>query len=176
MSPVNKINRRFLESIFFLLALSLFIAIYFTLSKPIGAILIGITIIVLIFMQFFIHTTLGLLVRYPRLYHRLQKYPIVREDQVIRLLKKTESQIHRILYDFSKVWVMSPLVIIVKNSYLYVNSKIMDKIIVDVQQYQQSSAISREDLLKKMKKYAQFKTKTEMDVIIDRILKIIETE
>ena len=149
----------------FLLLTAGLILLYIFISKVAAIILVGFAIILLFFLQYLRHTDLGLLVRYPKTYKTLKKYAQVREEQLIKLFNRPQMQIHRILYHFSKVWTYSPLVYLVRNSYISLNEKLMTLVIKDIKAYHEHQ-IPRDTLVKRIKNRISFKTNEEIDTLI----------
>lgn len=161
------VNRKSLEWGVFLLTMVTLILTYVFLHKIISLIVLGGLIFLLIFLLFLQYTSIGIIIRYPKTHRILQKYSVIKEDNLSVMLKKPLQQTHRILYHFSKVWQTSPLVILVKTRYLVIHQKIMDLILKDIHAYHQDE-LSCKELENRIKKRTKLQSNEEVDTIIQR--------
>ena len=83
-------------------------------------------------------------------------------------------RLHKILFQLAKTWNFSPLLILVKNEYLFVHSKLMDRIIPLVMNNQENRVDSRQELVKKVGKLGKFKIREEITEIIQVVLNKLE--
>ncbi len=162
-------RRRYLEIGLFIVILLSVSLIYFFVDKIAGIILLGIVILIFVFLQFLANSNLGLFLRFPHTYRLLKRYAIVRESQLSTVLKITPGEVHRILFHFSKNWVASPLVVLVKNQYLCLNRKAIEKIQSLSKEFQENGQTSRQSLIRVLQKQIKFQSREEIEAVLEKI-------
>ena len=114
-----------LSLIFYILIITLSIISYIFISELAGIIMIICLILILVIL--FVLNTPGMIVniKYPKLIKMLNKYSIIREDEIKSKIQWSGEKLHKAFFNLSKIWNYGPMVLFLKRQYIFINEIII---------------------------------------------------
>lgn len=113
-------------------------------------------------------------VKYLKLVRKLKMVPMMTEEQLLQNSSLSANYIHKGMYELSKTWTVSPLMILVKKQYFYLDQTRSNQLIEEIQAIENQPRFDRAAFVSKVGQKYNFPSRAHTETTIQHLMVQLE--